>query len=54
MVQKQVINLIKSAKKSFFISEKMKKYRKCPALPFFNVFVNLLFLSVVTSSCAEI
>ena len=32
-MQKYVINLIKSAKKSFFISEKMKKYRKCPALP---------------------
>ena len=24
--------MIKSAKKSFFIIEKMKKYRKCPAL----------------------
>ena len=32
MVQKTVINFIKSAKKSFFIIEKMKKYHKCPAL----------------------
>ena len=32
LVQKTVINFIKSAKKSFFISENMKKYRKCPAL----------------------
>ena len=26
------INLIKNCKKSFFIIEKMKKYRKCPVL----------------------
>ena len=32
LVQKQVINFIKNAKKSFFVIEKMKKYRKCPAL----------------------
>ena len=29
MVQKQVINLIKKAKMSFFIVEKMEKYLKC-------------------------
>ena len=26
------INLIKIAKKSFFVSEKIKKYQKCPSL----------------------
>ena len=31
-MQKLVINLIKNEKKSFFIIEKIKKYRKCPAL----------------------
>ena len=32
-MQKEVINLdFKNAKKSFFIIEKIKKYRKCPAL----------------------
>ena len=32
LVQKTVITFIKSAKKSFFIIEKIQKYRKCPAL----------------------
>ena len=32
LVQKLVFNFIKSAKKSFFIIEQIKKYRKCPAL----------------------
>ena len=27
------INLIKNAKNAFFTIEKLKKYRKCPALP---------------------
>ena len=31
-MQKWVINLIKNAKKSVFIIEKVKKYRKCPPL----------------------
>ena len=32
VVLKQAIHLIKNAKKSFFIIEKIKKYRKCPVL----------------------
>ena len=32
LMQKYVVNLIKNAKKSFFIVEKIQKYRKCPAL----------------------
>ena len=28
----EIINLIKNANKSFFIIEKVQKYRKCPAL----------------------
>ena len=31
-MQKLVINFIKNAKKSLFISETIKKYLKCPAL----------------------
>ena len=33
----KVVNYIKNAKKSFFIIEKIKKYRKCPALKFILV-----------------
>ena len=40
--------MIKSAKKSFFIIEKMKKYRKCPALEL-GTFV-LRFLKFIDNS----
>ena len=36
LVQKQVVNLIKT-QKSIFIVEKIKKYRKCPALASFSL-----------------
>ena len=35
--------MIKSANKSFFIIEKMKKYRKCPALDSLYVCVSLIY-----------
>ena len=45
--------MIKSANKSFFIIEKMKKYRKCPALERSVLELSLQHLLLKASQCTR-